>query len=150
MHRLLLHCVHIGKLSPFEREVVVVAQSEEWSLPTPGVCNSNPVIYKKILKMSRLLTVKLTQIKKKGAGKGTFLTSLWKNKKIVGLPKSARLQQISAKYFKYCWWWPVWPELAIFCTLGNFLKPFATINLPKSPTFLDNFCKRVKIYHFSS
>ena len=28
-----------------------------------------------------------------------------------------------------------------FCTLGNFFKPLATINLPKSLTFLGNFCK---------
>ena len=45
---------------------------------------------------------------------------------------------------------PVWPDVAIFCTLGNFLKPLAAINLPKSHTFLGNFCKGVKIYHFSS
>ena len=38
----------------------------------------------------------------------------------------------------------------IYWTLGNFLKPLATINLPESPTFLDNFCKCVKIYNFSS
>ena len=44
---------------------------------------------------------------------------------------------------------PVWPDLAIFCTLGNFLKPLATINLPKSLTILSNICKGVKIYHFS-
>ena len=31
-----------------------------------------------------------------------------------------------------------------------FLKPLATISLPKSPTLLGNFCKGVKIYHFSS
>ena len=37
-----------------------------------------------------------------------------------------------------------------FWTLGKFLKPLATINLPKSPTFLGNFCKGVNIYHFSS
>ena len=42
------------------------------------------------------------------------------------------------------------PESAIYWTFGNFLKPLATINLPKSPTFLGNFCKCVKIYHFSS
>ena len=36
-----------------------------------------------------------------------------------------------------------------FCTLGNHSKHLATINLPKSPTFLGNFCKVVKIYHFS-
>ena len=34
--------------------------------------------------------------------------------------------------------------------LGNFFKPLATIHLPKSPTFLANFCKWVKIYHFST
>ena len=35
-----------------------------------------------------------------------------------------------------------------FFTLGNFLKPLETIYLPKCCTFLDNFCKGVKIYHF--
>ena len=39
-------------------------------------------------------------------------------------------------------------RLGDFWTLGNFLKPLATINLPKSPTFFGNFCKGVKIYHF--
>ena len=34
--------------------------------------------------------------------------------------------------------------------LGNFLKPLATINLPKLPTFLGNFCTAVKIFNFSS
>ena len=33
---------------------------------------------------------------------------------------------------------------------GQLLKPLATINVSKSPTFLGNFCKGVKIYHFSS
>ena len=33
---------------------------------------------------------------------------------------------------------------------GPLLKPLATINLPKSPTFLVNFCKSVKIYNFLS
>ena len=45
---------------------------------------------------------------------------------------------------------PVWPDWTIYWTLGNFSKPLATINLPKSLTFLGNFCKRVKIYHFTS
>ena len=44
---------------------------------------------------------------------------------------------------------PVWPDWAIFCTLGNFLKPLATINLPKSLTFLGNFYKVAKMYDFS-
>ena len=33
---------------------------------------------------------------------------------------------------------------------GNFLKTLASINLPKSSTFLGNFCIGVKIYHSSS
>ena len=45
---------------------------------------------------------------------------------------------------------PVWPDWAIYWTMGKFLKPLATINLPKSPTILCNFCKGVKIYHFSN
>ena len=44
----------------------------------------------------------------------------------------------------------VWPDWAIYWTLGNFPKPLATISLPKSPTLLGNFCKGVQIYHFSS
>ena len=40
------------------------------------------------------------------------------------------------------------PDWAIYCTFGNDSKPLATINLPKSPTFLGNFCKGVKIIHF--
>ena len=43
---------------------------------------------------------------------------------------------------------PVWPDWAIFCNLGNPLKPVATIILPKSPTLLGNFCKGVKIILF--
>ena len=44
----------------------------------------------------------------------------------------------------------VWPDWEIFYTLGNFVMPLATINLPKYPTFLGNFCKVVKIYHICS
>ena len=33
--------------------------------------------------------------------------------------------------------------------LGNFSKPVATINLPKLHTLLGNFCKGVKMFHFS-
>ena len=43
----------------------------------------------------------------------------------------------------------VLPDLAFHWTLGNFPKPVATISLPKSATFLDNFCKGVKIFKFS-
>ena len=44
----------------------------------------------------------------------------------------------------------VWPDWAIYWTLGNFLKPLATIKLPKSSTFLGNFCKGVTIFNFSN
>ena len=45
---------------------------------------------------------------------------------------------------------PVWPDWAIYCTLGNFSKPVATIILPKSPTFLGNFCKVFEIFQVAS
>ena len=37
---------------------------------------------------------------------------------------------------------------AIYCTMGNFSKPLATIILPKSPTFLGNLCKDIKAFFF--
>ena len=46
--------------------------------------------------------------------------------------------------------WTVWPDLAIYWTLDNFLKPLTTTILPKPPTFLGNFCKGVKIYYYYS
>ena len=46
--------------------------------------------------------------------------------------------------------WTEWPDWAIYCTLGIFLKPLATMNFPESPTFLGNFWKGVKILNFSS
>ena len=44
----------------------------------------------------------------------------------------------------------VWPDWAIYCTLGNFSKPVAAIILPKLPTFLGKFCRVVKIFYFAS
>ena len=44
----------------------------------------------------------------------------------------------------------VWPDWAIYYILGNFSKPLETIILPKTPTFLGNFCKGIKIFNFSS
>ena len=41
-------------------------------------------------------------------------------------------------------------RLAIFCTLGNFSKPVATIIVPKLSTFRAIFCKGVNISHFSN
>ena len=40
----------------------------------------------------------------------------------------------------------VWPDWAIYWTLGNFLMPLAAINLPKSPTFLGNFYWHLAIF----
>ena len=68
------------------------------------------------------------------------------------------IEKIFTKYFdSFCmkirspiWSYSVWPDCAIYWTLGKFLKHLATINLPKSLTFLGNFCKVVKIYHFYS
>ena len=49
-----------------------------------------------------------------------------------------------------CSWLPsVWPDWAIYWTLGIFLKPLEIINLSKIHTFLANFCKGVKVIHFS-
>ena len=42
----------------------------------------------------------------------------------------------------------VWPDWGIYWTLGNFLKPLLTINLPKSATFLGNFVKVSKSLFF--
>ena len=44
----------------------------------------------------------------------------------------------------------MWPDWAIYWTLGKFLMHLAKNNLPKSPTFLGNFWKGVKIYQFYS
>ena len=60
------------------------------------------------------------------------------------------LNQLPFHMVPFCYLHSVWPDWAIFCTLGNFFKPLATIILPKSLTFLGNFCKGIKIYHFSS
>ena len=43
-----------------------------------------------------------------------------------------------------------WTDWAIYWTLDNFLKPLATINLPKLSTFNGNFSKGVEIFTFSS
>ena len=57
------------------------------------------------------------------------------------------VQHTQDRFQRKCRLLAVWPDWAIYWTLGTFL---AAINLPKSPTFLGNFCKVVKIYYFSS
>ena len=65
---------------------------------------------------------------------------------------SAKNKRILIPFFvrQVASWGTGWPDWAIYCTFGIFSKPVATIILPKSPTFLGNFCKGVKIFHFSS
>ena len=41
-------------------------------------------------------------------------------------------------------------RLGDFFDFGQLFKALVTIILPKSPTFLDNFCKGVKIFYVSS
>ena len=41
-------------------------------------------------------------------------------------------------------------DWVIYCTLGNFSKPVATLILPKLPTFLVDFCKVIKTFNFAS
>ena len=50
----------------------------------------------------------------------------------------------------YCRWWrSVWPDWAIYSTLGNFSKPVAaTIILPKSCQIFRQFCKFFSWNHF--
>ena len=38
-------------------------------------------------------------------------------------------------FLQYLYSQAVWPDWAIYWTLGNFSKPMATINLPKSPSY---------------
>ena len=56
-------------------------------------------------------------------------------------------ENLQKAFLKYPWEKtrkePVWPDLAIYWTLGNFL---ATINLHKTTTFLGNFCTGVEIF----
>ena len=44
---------------------------------------------------------------------------------------------------------PVWPDWAIYCTLGNFLKPVATI-ITQIAHILGNFGEGGVIFHFSA
>ena len=72
----------------------------------------------------------------------------WRRKMVVYslkkdflLLKWPRLLHITA--FEQCD--QIWRFIGLWAT-----KPLATMNLPKSPTFLGNFCKGVKICHIYS
>ena len=79
----------------------------------------------------------------KEAGNGTF------HKTLPKWPLHKFWMRVLPKLTSLKYLWSVWPDWAIYWTLDKFLKPLATINLPKSATFLGNFCKGVKILHFS-
>ena len=76
---------------------------------------------------------------------GKFIR-LWAPFKAFGNNYTAQISHILRHSKVVCCamflFWAVWPDWAIHLTL----KPLATINLPESPIFLDNFCKGVKIY----
>ena len=67
----------------------------------------------------------------------------------------AQLSELKVILVLCCWWWWWCGIICISVTrfgnllyVGQLLKPLATINLPKSPTFLRNFCKGFKIFYF--
>ena len=80
-----------------------------------------------------------------------FVACAWKMLKLL-----THLNLLNKKYNSFntslvsVLMWTVWPDWAIYWTLGTFSKPLASINLPKAPTFLANFCKCIKIIHSSS
>ena len=62
---------------------------------------------------------------------------------------SRRETSCQVKNFKlHCLLHTMWPDWAIYWTLGNFLKPLVTIILPKSTIFLGNFCQRCQNLSF--
>ena len=64
-----------------------------------------------------------------------FHLSVWNKKKLVHFLPSEFVSSWTDSDRRQT----VWPDWAIYWTLGNFLKPLATINLPKSPIFLGIF-----------
>ena len=78
-------------------------------------------------------------------GKGSFLTFKLRSLPLVWY--TTWWLDLSCRGCKISWMlrsYPVWPDWAIYWTLGNFLKPLATNNLSKSPTFLAIFVKVLK------
>ena len=98
--------------------------------------HSNPVFGKIYIEHCLLLTVLKRRNKKREGHKWCSSSSV---------PKMAMTCQPNQSSFGPC---TVWPDWAIYWILGNFLKPLAIINFPKSLTFFGNFCKGVKIIHF--
>ena len=77
-------------------------------------------------------------------------TQIMGKKIISSLPIFQWLVEATLTYTYVSNRWTVWPDCVIFYSLGKFFKALATISLPKSLTFLGNFCKGVKILNFSS
>ena len=67
------------------------------------------------------------------------------NRQMVGTVQAPALCKLK---FSIPYLEAVWPDWAIYWTLGNFSKPLATIILPKSPTFIGIFCISVQISNF--
>ena len=73
-------------------------------------------------------------------GKGSFL--IFKLRSLPLVWYTTWWLDLSCRGCKITWMlrsYPVWPDWAIYWTLGNF-----------SPTFLGNFCEGVKIFNFYS
>ena len=73
-------------------------------------------------------------------GKGSFLTFKLRSLPLVWY--TTWWLDLSCRGCKISWMlrsYPVWPDWAIYWTLGNF-----------SPTFFGNFCEGVKIFNFYS
>ena len=74
----------------------------------------------------------------------------WPFKKELHHVWSSPGDQLCSDSFLYSEWSEQCNQIVQFIGLwAIFWKPLSTINLSKSPTFLGNFRKGVKIYHFS-
>ena len=77
------------------------------------------------------------------------LTSFWVTWKFnPSFPHTSAVMATHLYLLPQCVCQSVWPDWAIYCTLGNFSKPMATIILSKLPTFLGNFLKQSKSFIF--
>ena len=75
--------------------------------------------------------------------------SAWSSKKRARRKKRF-LRDVSTSLFTKKACRSQYDQIRRFFTLGNNSKPVATIILPKLHSLLGNFCKGVKIIHFSS
>ena len=101
--------------------------SQLWYFSVPTISDRHELIDANELSTSE----KVDTFKRRNVQKGRNIQKHWKRRNDIKLFwKVSRIYEVSQT---------VWPEWAIYWTLGNFLKPLATINLPKSLTFLGKF-----------